>query len=85
MNSYTVDWKDEILDDLTIIWMNAKERNAVTRSQDSIDKLLKQNPHGVGTDLHEGLRKLHVPPLEVLFSIDDAINIVEVEAVNYRP
>ena len=81
MNPYTVDWTDDAVDELTNIWMQAADPDAVTAAQSTIDTLLSRAPLHHGTEESEGLRRLVVPPLRVLYSLDQARRYVEVSSV----
>ena len=45
-----VEWTDQVLDELTVLWMIAADPRTVTRAQASIDSLLSRGP------LHHGGR-----------------------------
>lgn len=83
MTSFTVEWGDDDLDDLTSIWLNASDRNAVTKAEAEVNRLLKQNPLGIGENLSEGLRRIVVAPLIVYYTVDSENLVVEVEGVGY--
>jgi hypothetical protein len=79
MNPYTVRYAQDALDQLTEIWIEAgPEREAVTSAAHRIETLLATNPAGHGASEHEGLWKLDVPPLRVLFTIEETDKTVSV-------
>jgi hypothetical protein len=69
---YTVIWWQPALDDLTTLWIDFTDREAINSATDEIDRILASAPATAGIDFHEGLRKLTIEPLEVQFSIDEA-------------
>lgn len=85
MTSYSVEWTPEADDLLADIWINAPDRQAVTRAQATIDRLLSHSPKTAGSHISEGLYHLHVVPLRVAYSIDEDQKIVEVSWAWFRP
>lgn len=83
MTRYTVVWAVEAQDDLAEIWINARDRNTVSRAVHAIDRELAEAPSTRGWELHEGLRALFVPPLKIAFSVREEDRRVEVESVYY--
>ena len=81
MKSFSVDWGLDDLEVLADIWLNSPDPNSVTRAQDRIDDRLESNPLAVGEHVAEGLRKIHLSPLLVYYSIDNANRKVEIEGV----
>jgi hypothetical protein len=61
--------------------MNAANRNAIQSASDLIDRELANDAETKGDEVSEGLRKLHVPPLKVVFTVRDEDRIVEVLSV----
>ncbi len=81
MNPYSVDWTDDALDSLALLWLQAAAPADVNQAQAMIDSLLARAPLHHGTEVSEGLRELTIPPLRVLYSVDDAQRAVEVSSV----
>jgi hypothetical protein len=81
VNQYEVDWTPAATAALAAGWMQAPDRRALTVAQTRIDQLLTQNPAGAGVHRSEGLYRLEVPPLTVLYSIDENAKAVEVSDV----
>lgn len=79
---FTVVWLDEAMDQLAQIWLDADDRAQIASSSNTIDALLSINPAMQGEVVAEGLRKLRVPPLSVLFSVREADRVVEVANVH---
>ena len=67
---FTVIWTKSALNALADLWNHSQNRNAITVAQHIIDQLLKTDPHAKGVDLY-GDRLLVVPPLQVIFSVND--------------
>ncbi len=80
---FTVDWTADADDALMGIWLQATDRNAVSRAQFRIDTILAANPRR-GRLLSEGLYVFHVDPLTAYYEIDDASAVVTVTAVAAR-
>src|SRR5262249_37126982 len=82
MSPFTVRYAQRALDQLAELWLEAgAEREAVTAAANEIDNLLASAPAGHGTPEHEGLWRLDVPPLRVLYTIEEHQKTVGVELV----
>jgi plasmid stabilization system protein ParE len=81
MTRFTVVWSQPTQNRLAGIWVGAADRNAVTAAANAIDVELASDPASKGTTVHEGLRALHIPPLHVMFSVDEADRLVRVVSV----
>lgn len=81
MNLYTVDWSDDALDELATLWLQASDPEEITRAQATIDTLLARAPLHHGEAVREGLRRLIVPPLRVLYTVNAMARRVEVASV----
>jgi hypothetical protein len=77
---YTVIWAVVAQAQLAERWMNATDRNAVTRAAHLIDQELRVDPDLKGFDFY-GDRSLIVPPLQVVYRIRPDDRIVEVTMV----
>jgi mRNA-degrading endonuclease RelE of RelBE toxin-antitoxin system len=81
---YTVIWAPIAQNQLAQMWLEALDRSAISQSSDRIDELLATDPHKHGSNLREGLNKLQVYPLRVIFEIDDAdckVRVVRISLV----
>lgn len=78
---YTVVWLASASDRLAQIWSDAADRSAVASAADEIDRALAAAPGTLGEDVHEGLRRFSVPPLQVLYAVREADRVVEVGRV----
>lgn len=76
---FTVVWHPNVQDTLATTWLDATDRNAVTWAAAEIDRILAEKPLGVGKELKEGLRKLVIPPLAVLYTVQENDCLVDVE------
>jgi hypothetical protein len=85
MTPFSVDWPPDILSDLTDIWLQAPDRQAVTDAQARIDRLLGRNPLGHVRPLSEGLYRLDVYPLVVTYAVDPDRYSVRIESVRAVP
>lgn len=81
MTRFDVSWTSDAEDDLAAFWIAASDRQAITTADARIADLLSRDPLGCGEELAEGLRRLTVPPLVVMYSVDLATQTVEVSGV----
>lgn len=81
---YTVTWTPSARDiDLTTIWLQAQDRQAVTKASHEIDRKLRIDPESQGQDFY-GDRILEVWPLIVVFAIypdDLRVEVLQVQHV----
>ena len=80
--NYSVDWEDDALATLAVIWTGTPNRQAVTAAQTEIDRLLASNPLAHGRPSSEGLYAITVPPLHAQYEILDANRSVKVVSVS---
>ena len=78
MARFTVSWNPAIQADLARIWNVAPDKEDVRRAADLIDRRLAADPLSGSVELREGLYKLTVPPMRVLFELRLADRLVEV-------
>ena len=81
---FTVTISDTAESFLTELWLAGPDRDAVTAAQHHIDSILAQNPFR-GIVEREGLRRLVVPPLSVVFEIEPEEKIVRITGVARMP
>ena len=81
MSTFSVVWVRTALDQLSLIWLGASDRAAISAACARIDEQLSRNPIGAGEEVHEGLRRLVVPPLRVLYSANESDRLVEIGSV----
>ena len=80
--NYSVDWDDDPLATLAVIWTAAPNRQAVTAAQAEIDRLLASNPLAHGRPSSEGLYAITIPPLRAQYEIYHANRSVKVVSVS---
>lgn len=85
MSSFAVEWTPEASAELARIWMQARDRRAVTAAQARIDRLLASDPRQHGHFRSEGLFRIDVPPLSCTYTVDDGGQRVEVTWLWYSP
>ncbi len=69
MTRYTVIWERAARDELAQLWLDSSFRNLIAASADKIDSRLAVDADSTGEVVHEGLRRLTIEPLTVLFSV----------------
>ena len=70
---------------LASVWSDANEPTLVNRASNLVDQVLLYDAQVVGTPAHEGLRRLNIPPLTVLFDVDESRPEVEVVSLRQLP
>lgn len=83
--AFDVDWPEEVRQALAAVWLAYPDRGAVTAAQDTVDRFLGSDPKTYGQHVAEGLWRLHVPPLLVHFTIDDATRRVDITNLHVLP
>jgi ParE toxin of type II toxin-antitoxin system, parDE len=78
---FTVIWQPETENDLADLWLNAPDRDAVTRAANQIDAQLKADPYANSESRFGNTRVMFVPPLGVAYDIYDDDCLVAVWAV----
>lgn len=78
---HTVIWSPDALNQLTELWLNALDRDAVTSAVEQIDRVLSGNPKAQGESRFGDRRVLIVPPLVVAFDVQQHANRVVVVGV----
>jgi len=74
---FTVTWHPSAVQELTGIWLDAADRNAVTLAAHEIDRALVDDPQIRGEEFY-GDRLLVATPLAVTFAVHDVDRIVQV-------
>jgi hypothetical protein len=75
---YTVLWVPRAEQELADIWTNAADRDAVTRAAHEIDQRLQRDAPNQGDSRPAGRRILFVPPLGVIFKVEELDRIARV-------
>jgi hypothetical protein len=67
-------WTESALDELAALWLEADSvrRQAITAAQAEIDRLLENSPDDVGESRPNHRRVAFVPPLGVVFSVQES-------------
>ena len=78
MSRFTVAWRHTALEELADVWTKAANRNEITSAVGTIERKLRENPHGFAEGEVEGLYFLAESPLRVGFTINDASRTVTV-------
>jgi plasmid stabilization system protein ParE len=81
--SYTVTWKPSAADRLAEVWMSVRDRAAVTSAADTLDAVLRVDPHQHGESRGGTVRLVVVPPLAAVYEIFEADRLVEILSVRY--
>ena len=78
MDKFIVVWHKSAEDHLAELWITSLAPNTVTRSADSIEQALRENPDTLGDPLWNNTRIVYKYPLQVLFRVRPGDRIVEV-------
>lgn len=78
MTVYTVTYTRNALQTLARLWLNAINRNAVTRAGDSIDQILRGDAPRKGAPIGAVLRQLTIAPIVVEFTVDEGNRLVTI-------
>jgi len=78
---YTVVWVPSAEEDLAALWIESADRSAVASAANTIDTLLREDPHRQGESRFGAVRVLLVPPLGIDFKVLEEDRLVKVVAV----
>jgi hypothetical protein len=67
--NFTLIWSDAAIQDLTRIWLQVTDRNAITRASNQIDQMLSQDPQYVGESRAGNERVAYADPLGFRFEV----------------
>jgi hypothetical protein len=81
---WTVVWHPDAINRLAEIWLEATDRNAVTRSAHVIDHAIRDDPERKGVDFY-GDRLYDEAPLSVVYRMSEPDCLVTVLDVIYYP
>jgi hypothetical protein len=79
--SYTVLWLPDAENELARIWIEANDRQAVTRAAELLDGELTEHPNDVGESRSSNRRIAFEKPLIIAFRIDQFAGVVVVQSV----
>lgn len=83
--SYSVVWLPAAENELAALWMVSSNRAGVNRASVELDRVLAANGPSEGESRASGLRITFVPPLAVIFQVDESTKTVFVGRVwEYR-
>jgi len=83
--NHTVIWLASAEQELAALWVDAVNREAITRATHQIDELLGKNPERAGESRFEDSRILLAKPLGVTFEVSEPDRLVRVHHVwRYR-
>ena len=85
MTRYTVVWHAAARDLLTLIWINGRDRAAVSRAADTIDQLLRVDADAHGRMYQRNTRCLTIPPIQVFYQVVEAARMVRIAHVRRVP
>ena len=69
--NFFVDWNENARNGLASAWISSSDRNAITKAEAKIDRLLSLDPFSHGEPLAEGLFAINVPPLRVTHEVSE--------------
>jgi hypothetical protein len=75
---FTVTCKPSAEQELAQLWLNGRDRPAITAAANAIDALLRVDPQVEGESRPDGTRVLFMPPLGVRFEVHDQDRLVEI-------
>ena len=78
MNRFTVTYTQSALDDLANLWLGSHKQQEIADAANEVDRLLAENQHAQGIEMHEGMMQFYVGDFVVQFSIEDADRTVTV-------
>ncbi len=73
--TWRVNWLPDAENELADTWLNAPDRDAVTRAAYALDKVLETNPEEAGESRPSSRRILFALPLGIIYRVraDDAL------------
>jgi mRNA-degrading endonuclease RelE of RelBE toxin-antitoxin system len=84
MKKFTVTWHPDAEEELAHIWITGIDRKRITLTVAAIDNTLATDPDVRGESVREGLRRLDIALMRVLFAVKPADRVVEVLMVALR-
>lgn len=82
--TYTVRWNRRSLETIATLWLEYPARRAeISQATESVDQLLATKPHEQGESRDKDERIMFAQPLVVVFTIDEAANLVRVVKVRH--
>jgi plasmid stabilization system protein ParE len=82
--TYTVRWNRRSLETVATLWLeNPAQRAEISQAAESVDQRLASRPHDQGESRDEDERIMFAQPLVVIFTIDEAAELVRVVKVRH--
>lgn len=82
---FDVRWTDRAEAELADAWLNAADRNAVTRAAERIEYLLRHDPLAQGESRSGNDRVMYESPLEAIYRVLASAHIVWVVTLRLFP
>ena len=76
--NFTLRWKSKAVEHMAALWMNAKDRKAITAAANAIEKQLARDPFHNSESRDKGRRIMIEPPLGVIFKVHRKKRIVDI-------
>lgn len=83
--NFTVLWRQKAEDQLTILWTEGPDRNAIAAAAEAIDAMLRRDPQTLGESRDGFDRLLFHAPLTALFEVREQDRLVYVKEVGRWP
>jgi hypothetical protein len=84
MTRYTVTTPAAVENELARLWINARDRAAVSRAADKLDRELCVDAGQKGRPAYSGLRQLAIGPLIAEFSVNENDRIVTIWSIRHK-
>ena len=85
MRRYTVVWSNSADRDLVNFWLTSHHPEEVQAGADYLEKLLGENPLGVGTNQSPLARTIEFGRVKLLYRVSEADRLVRILAVKEIP
>ncbi len=85
MTPFEVDWEPFALAALAEAYLHSTDRPGVVVAQAAADALLAADPYSHSVELSEGLLKLVIGPLGIVFFVDETTRVVTISGVGLIP
>lgn len=76
--SFTVAWDQAAEDMLTALWLDARDRGAISEAVDHLEQALRMNPLELGESRSHGFRLVFHGPLIFLIHVDVVLKTVHI-------
>ena len=79
--AFRVIWTPKAEEELTRLWLNARDRHRIREAADQVDRLLQQLADAIGESRDVNQRVLFLGPLGCLVEVDTLRKYVEVKSL----